>query len=85
MKTPKIFVLVKNFSGINHDVEISKSLKDARKEFREYVGFRFNKRYADPNSEKYNEKFSETKIYELNMPDFLRLKEEGGNREEGKY
>jgi len=70
-------VLVKNFGGVNHDVEIYKSLKDATREFKEYTGFRFNKQYADPSSEKYKEKFSETKIYELDLPDFLMLRKNG--------
>lgn len=82
LKKPKIHVMVKNFGGINHDVEIYKSLKDAKKEFREYTGFRFNRQYSDPASEKYNEKFSETKIYELDLPDFLELKKDGVNHEE---
>jgi len=84
LKRPKIFVLVKNFEGINHDVEIYESFKDARKEFREYTDFSFNRQYTDPHSEKYSEKFSETKIYELNLPDFLELRKDGAAHEERK-
>jgi len=64
-------VLVKNLEGVNHDAEIYSSIRDAKRDFREYTGFGFNKDYLDPASEKYNEKFSETKIYELELPDFL--------------
>lgn len=66
-------MLVKNFEGVNHEVEIYRTKRDARSEFREYTGFGFNKHYLDPCSEKYSEKFAETKIYELEMPDFLEL------------
>lgn len=83
MKKPKIFVLVKNFEGINHDVEIYDSFKAAKREFREYAGFRFNMHYTDPHSKKYSEKFSETKIYELGLPGFLELKK-GGSSEKKK-
>lgn len=58
IKKTKIFVLVKNFEGVNHDVEICGSLKSAKKEFREYTGFGFNRSYSDPHREKYDEKFS---------------------------
>lgn len=84
MKKLKIFSLVKNFEGINHDVEIYDSFRAAKKEFMEYTGFRFNKRYTDPCSEKYSEKFSETKIYELDLPDFLELRKNGVTHEESK-
>jgi len=84
LKRQKIFVLVKNFEGVNHDAELYKSFKDAKKEFREYAGFRFNKKYTDPISENFNEKFSETKIYELNLPDFLELRKNGVTHEESK-
>jgi len=84
MKRSRIFVLVKNFGGVNHDVETYENFKDVKREFREYTGFRFNKRYADLDSEKYNEKFSETKIYELDLPDFLELRKKGVSREERK-
>ncbi|MCK4386400.1 MAG: hypothetical protein KAW52_09070 [candidate division Zixibacteria bacterium] len=84
MKKLKIFALVKNFEGINHDVEIYESFKKAKREFMEYTGFRFNKRYTDPTSEKYSEKFSETKIYEFDLPDFLELRKNGVVHEESK-
>lgn len=84
MKRPKIFVLAKNFEGINHDLEIYDSFKAARREFREYTDFRFNRHYTDPHSKKYSKKFSETKIYELGLPDFLELKKNGVSCEEGK-
>ena len=39
-----------------------------------YMKFaKLQKHYSDPTSEKYNEKFCETKIYELDLPDFLLL------------
>ena len=82
MKKPRIFVLVKNFGCVNHDVELYKTLKDAKRGFKEYTDFRFNRKYTDPASEKYNEKFSETKIYELDLPDFLELKKDGDIHEE---
>jgi hypothetical protein len=74
MKKPKIFVLVKNFEGVNHDVELYGSLKEAKREFKEYTDFAFNKSYCDPHSEKYDEKFSETKIFELDLPGFLEIR-----------
>lgn len=77
MKRRKIYVLVQNFQGMNHDVEIYKSFKDARRGFREYTGFGFSKLYTDPCSKKYSEKFSETKIFELDLPDFLELRKGG--------
>jgi len=84
LKRQKIFVLVKNFEGINHDVEIYDSFKAAKREFREYTGFRFNKRYTDPTSEKYSEKFSQTKIYEPDLPDYPELRKNGVAHEESK-
>jgi len=71
MNDGKIYVLVKNFSGVNNDVEISKNLKEVKLAFRKYTGFPFNNQYHNPESKHYNEKFSETKIYELDVPDFL--------------
>jgi len=70
----KIYVLVKNFAGINQDVKILGSFKEAKIAFRKYTGFPFNKYYFNPESKHYNEKFSETKIYELDVPDFLEFK-----------
>ncbi len=81
LKRPKIFVLVKNFEGINYDVDIYENLKDARGDFREYTGFGFNREYTDPSSERYSEKFSETKIYELDLPGFLGLIKDGDRHE----
>jgi hypothetical protein len=75
MKRPKIFVLVKNFAWTNDDVEIFKSAKEAELAFKRYTGFAFNDRYFDQDNEEYNEKFTETKIYELDLPDFLKLRE----------
>ena len=80
IKTKKIFVLVKNFEGVNHDVDIYGSLKDPKREFKEYAGFDFNKFYCDPHSEKYDEKFSETKIFELGLPEYLVLRGKRKNR-----
>jgi len=69
----KIYLLVKNFSGINEDVEILKTERNAHKVFREYTGFEFCKAYTNPSSPKYSEDYSETKIFEIDLPDFLRL------------
>jgi len=72
MKKARIFVLVKNFGGVNHDAELYSSLAEARRGFAEYAGFANSRGYCDPCSPKYSEKFSETKLFELDMPDFLR-------------
>ena len=77
MKKGKIFTLVKNFEGVNHDVDLYGSFKQAKREFREYTGFGFNRSYSDPHSERYSEKFSETKIFELDLPGFLELRRDG--------
>lgn len=82
MKRNKIFALVKNFEGINYDVDIYQRLKDAKKEFREYTGFGFNRHYSDPQSEKYSKKFSETKIFELELPGFIEIKKGGSSGKE---
>jgi len=74
MKKARIFVLVKNFGGVNHDAELYSSLAEARRGFAEYAGFGYSREYCDPGSPKYKEKFSETKIFELDMPDFLRAR-----------
>ena len=84
MKKGKIFVLVKNFEGVNHDADLYGSFKQAKREFREYTGFGFNRSYCDPHSEKYDEKFSETKIFELDLPDFLEPKKDGVHEKERK-
>jgi len=74
MKKARIFVLVKNFGGVNHDTELYSSLAEARRGFAEYAGFGYSRDYCEPSSPKYSEKFSETKIFELDMPDFLRAR-----------
>lgn len=71
MRMQKLYVLVKNFSGINQDVDLFSSEKDATSAFREYTGFTFNDRYSDPENEAYKEKYSETKIFEIDLPHFL--------------
>lgn len=67
-------MFVKYFEGINYEVEIHKSFKEAKQSFRDYTGFKFNRHYTEPESDKYSEIFSEAKIYELDLPDFLELK-----------
>jgi len=74
MKKARIFVLVKNFGGVNHDAELYSSLAEARRGFAEYAGFAHSRGYCDPCSPNYEEKFSKTKIFELDMPDFLRAR-----------
>jgi hypothetical protein len=71
LERDKIFVLVKNFAWTNEDVELFRSPKQAERAFQQYTGFAFNDRYFDQDNEEYNEKFAETKIYELALPDFL--------------
>jgi hypothetical protein len=39
MKRKKIYILVKNFSGVNQDVELFKGLKKAKLAFKEYTVF----------------------------------------------
>lgn len=76
MNKEKIYVLIKNFSGLNQDVEILESFKEAKMAFRKYTDFPFNKYYLNPGSKHYNEKFSETKIYELELPYFLDFRKQ---------
>lgn len=83
MKRNKIFALVKNFEGINYDVDMYQSLEEAKREFREYTGFGFNGHYSDPHSEKYSEKFSETKIFELELPGFIVIKKGDSSEKDG--
>jgi hypothetical protein len=71
MENKKIFVLVKNFAWTNQDVGIYRTSKQAERAFRRYTGFAYNDRYFDQDDEEYNEKFAETKIYELALPRFL--------------
>jgi hypothetical protein len=70
----KIFVLIKNFAWTNEDVELFKTSKNAKQAFKKYTGFAFNDKYLLQDNEEYNEKFSETKIYELNLPDFMEFR-----------
>lgn len=63
-----LYILVKNFKGINEDVDIFYSYKAAQKAFFEYTGFSYSKDYQNPEAIGYNEYFSETKIYEIGMP-----------------
>jgi len=70
----KIFVLIKNFAWTNEDVELFKTSKKAKQAFKEYTGLAFNNKYLLQDNEEYNEKFSETKIYELNLPCFLEFR-----------
>lgn len=76
MDKEKLYVLVKNFSGRNQDVEIVGNFKEAKLAFRKYTGFTYNKHYLNPESKYYKEKFSETKIYELDIPEFLEFKKQ---------
>jgi hypothetical protein len=73
-------VLVKNFAWINDDVEIFKTSREAEQTFQQYTGFVFNDGYFDRDDEEYNEKFAETKIYELDLPGFLALKKNRSRR-----
>lgn len=79
MKKPKIYILVKNFSGVNQDVELLKNLREAEMVFEKYTGFPYSNQYNNPESERYNERFSETKIYELDLPDFLGFRRSNTN------
>ena len=64
-------MLVKNFAWTNEDVELFNNSKEAERAFQQYTGFVFSDRYSDQDDEEYNEKFAETKIYELALPGFL--------------
>jgi hypothetical protein len=64
-------VLVKNFAWTNDDAELFRTAKEAERAFRQYTGFAYNDEYLNQDNEEYNEKFSETKIFELGLPDFL--------------
>ena len=82
MENRKIFVLVKNFAWTNEAVELFKMSKDAEQAFKQYTGIAYSDNYFDQDNEEYNEKFSETKIYEIELPYFLEfrkaVKEKGG-------
>ena len=79
MKRPRIYILVKNFAGVNQDVQLFKSIGEAEMVFEKYTGFPFSSQYNNPESDLYDEKFSETKIYELDLPDFLELRKRNSN------
>lgn len=76
MTKDKIYVLVKNFAWTNEDVELFRTEKEAEMAFLKYTGFVFNDKYFDQDDQEYNEKFSETKIYEIDLPNFLELKKD---------
>jgi len=82
MKNKKIYILVKNFAWTNEDVELFNTNKEAERAFRQYTGFTYSDNHFDQDNEEYNEKFSETKIYEIELPYFLEfrkaVKEKGG-------
>ena len=82
MENKKIYVLVKNFAWTNEDVELFKTSKEAERAFKQYTGFAYSDNYFDQDNEEYNEKFSETKIFEIELPYFLEfrkaVKEKGG-------
>ena len=72
----KIYILVKNYRLINEDVEICRTEEEAFKAFKKYTGFSFfNKNYTDPDCAHYSPDYSETKIFELELPDFLQFRE----------
>lgn len=71
MENKKLFVLVKNYQGVNHDVDVLINFESAKRAFLKYTGFAFNDQYQNPESAGYNEKFSETKIFEIGLPYFL--------------
>jgi len=66
-----LYILVKNYRLINEDVEICRTEEEAVKAFEKYTGFSFSRKYTDPDSEHYSQDYSETKIFELGLPDFL--------------
>ena len=63
----KLHVLVKNFQGVNDDIDVFEYERDAKKAFYKYTGFKWNKEYTDPASSRYQEDFSETKIFEVSL------------------
>jgi len=74
MENKKIYILVKNFAWTNEDVELFNTSKEAERAFMQYTGFAYNDNYFDQDNEEYNEKFSETKIYEIELPYFLEFR-----------
>ena len=61
----RLYVLVKNFQGVNEDVDVFGSEKAAQAAFRRYTGFAWSRDYVDPQSPHYSEAHSETKIFEV--------------------
>jgi hypothetical protein len=47
----------------------------------QYTGFAYNDNYFDQDNEEYNEKFSETKIYEIELPHFLEFRKAAKEKE----
>jgi len=74
MENKKIYVLVQNYIGVNDDVEVLINFEAAKRAFLKYTGFDFNDQYQNPESNQYNEKFSETKIFEIELPYFLEFR-----------
>jgi hypothetical protein len=74
LEVNKIYVLVKNFAWTNDDVELFKTSTEAEQAFKKYTGFAYSDNYFDQDNEEYNEKFSETKIFEIKLPYFLDFK-----------
>lgn len=71
---------MKNFAWTNEDVELFRTSEEAERAFQQYTGFAFNDKYFDRDDGEYNEKFAETKIYELDLPGFLALKKNESRR-----
>jgi hypothetical protein len=67
MNSKTFHVLVKNFNGINEDVEVFEHEHEALEAFKKYTGFEWNPHYTDPASDHYDEKFSETKIFNVQL------------------
>lgn len=74
MENKKIYVLVKNYMGVNDDVDVLINFESAKRAFLKYTGFVFNDQYQNPESAGYIEKFSETKIFEIELPYFLEFR-----------
>lgn len=79
MEKEKLYVLVRNFAWTNEDLEIFETKKDAEEAFKRFTDFRYSDKYFDQDDEEYNEKFSETKIYEVDLPSFLAFKHRRGD------
>ncbi|MBN2251340.1 MAG: hypothetical protein JW724_04630 [Candidatus Altiarchaeota archaeon] len=62
------------------ETELYSNFAGARRGFADYTGFGYSRDCCDHSSPKYSEKFSETKIFELDMPDLLR---EGRTKQKG--